>query len=320
MLHGSGVSPGSLSAVSSYPSWPGSRMPGRAWRVASVISAKTVACRPGLFHRICRSKAWNRRALSSRGQAGQDVPGAAAAGRAGSGSAALGVVWARAASWASSLLAFVVELGEPGADPGAHRGGGGVGRGRRGVLRVPRMQEFWRGLDPLEPGGQGGGLGVAVGGGGGVGGGELGGEQVGAAGAEDVLGEEQADDLVQAGFGGLDGAGVAGVVGGVAGVGGVVRALVVHVQAGPRAVGQAGHPAAAVPAPDPAPVGVGPGRGRVGAQAGRRRGWCRARRRCAGRRPRWPGPRWRGGRARGTTATGPGGRGRGGRCGCGCRP
>jgi len=40
--------------------------------MASVISANTVACLAGLFHRTCRSKAWNSSALSW-GQAGQDV-------------------------------------------------------------------------------------------------------------------------------------------------------------------------------------------------------------------------------------------------------
>src|SRR5208282_2657088 len=60
--------------------------------------------------------------------------------------------------------------------------------------------------------------------------------------------------------------GVTGAGGGVPGVSGAVRALVVH-QGALAAVGQAAHPAAAVPAADPAPVGIGPGRGRVGVQA-----------------------------------------------------
>ncbi len=107
------------------------------------------------------------------------------------------------------LLAFGVELGEPGADPAAHRGGGGVGR-VGGEFFEFQDAGVLAGLDPLEPGGQGGGLGVAVGGRGGVGGGELGGEQGGAAGAEDVLSEEQAGDLIQPGLGGLDGAGMTG--------------------------------------------------------------------------------------------------------------
>ena len=102
----------------------------------------------------------------------------------------------------------------------------------------------------------------------GVGGGELGGEQSGAAGAEHVALEEQAGDLIQAGLGGLDGAGMIGVVGDLAGFGGVVRAPVVDVQAGAAGLGQAGHAAAAVPAADPAPVEVGAGRGGMGGQAG----------------------------------------------------
>ncbi len=64
-----------------------------------------------------------------------------------------------------------------------------------------------RGLKLPLLGGQGGGAGVAVRGRGGVGGGDLG----GAAGAEDVPGEEQGDYLIQAGPGGLDGAGWPGL-------------------------------------------------------------------------------------------------------------
>jgi hypothetical protein len=78
----------------------------------------------------------------------------------------------------------VLEFGERFGDPGSHGGRGGVGRE---LLEA----EDLGGVDLLEAGGQGGGLVVAVGGG--VGGGE----QFGAAGAEDVLGEEQAADLVQ---------------------------------------------------------------------------------------------------------------------------
>jgi len=61
MLHGSGLAGIFVgSVIASVPA--GSRMPGRACRVASVISAKKVAWRPGLFHSTCRSKAWNRSA------------------------------------------------------------------------------------------------------------------------------------------------------------------------------------------------------------------------------------------------------------------
>ena len=65
--------------------------------------------------------------LQGRRQAGQDVPGegelveqggVGGAGGGGGQGGELGV----------ELLAFVVEVGEPGADPAAHRGGGGVGR------------------------------------------------------------------------------------------------------------------------------------------------------------------------------------------------
>ena len=111
-------------------------------------------------------------------------------------------------------------------------------------------------------------MGVAVGGRGGVGGGELGGEEVGAAGAEDVVAEEQPGDRIQAGFGGLDGAGVVRAGGGVPRVLGVVRALVVHVGPGGGGVGDAAHPAAAVPAPDPPPVGIRALGGGVAAEPG----------------------------------------------------
>ncbi len=158
------------------------------------------------------------------------------------------------------VLAVGVELGEPGGDPGAHRGGGGVARVGRELFQGEDLGVL-RGVDLLEPGTEGAGAGVAVGCCSGVGGGELGGEQGGAAGAEDVPGEEQGHDLVQAGFGGFDGAGVAGVVGGFAGFGGVMRAPVVDVHVCGGSVGQAAHPAAAVPAADQAPVGVGADRG-----------------------------------------------------------
>jgi hypothetical protein len=122
--------------------------------------------------------------------------------------------------------AFVVQVGEPAADPAAQRGGGGVGW-VGGELFEFEDAGVLGGVDLRQAGADGGGLGVAVGGCGGVGGRELGGEQRLAVRAEDVLAEEQAGDLVQAGFGGFDGAGVIRVGGGVPGVLGVVRALVV---------------------------------------------------------------------------------------------
>jgi hypothetical protein len=55
-----------------------------ALRVASVISANTVACWPGLFHSTCRSKTRNSSAFRCGGQAGQDVPGQRELGGVGS--------------------------------------------------------------------------------------------------------------------------------------------------------------------------------------------------------------------------------------------
>ncbi len=83
-----------------------------------------------------------------------------------------------------------------------------------------------------------------------------------------MLFKEEADDFIQAGLGGLDGARMAGVIGDLPGFGRVVRAPVVQVQARAAGLGQAAHAAAAVPAADPAAVGVGAGRGGVAAQAG----------------------------------------------------
>ena len=201
-----------------------------------------------------------------RGQARQDVPGQRELlqqGRVGGLRSRRG----QGGQLGLELLAFGVELGEPGADPAAQRGGRGAG-GVGGEFFQFQDAGVLAGLDPLEPGLEGGGPGVAFGGGGRVGGGELGGEQGGAAGAEDVLGEEQAGDLVQAGFGGLDGAGMIRVASRLSGLGRVVRAPVVDEQAGAAGLGQAGHAAAAVPAPAAAPVGVDPGRGRMSGQAG----------------------------------------------------
>ena len=85
------------------------------------------------------------------------------------------------------LFALVVEVGEPGADPAAQRGGSGVGR-VGGELFEFEDAGVLGGLDLPEPGADGGGSRVAVGAGGGVGSGELGCEELGAAGAEDVVG------------------------------------------------------------------------------------------------------------------------------------
>jgi hypothetical protein len=90
-----------------------------------------------------------------------------------------------------------VQVGEPGADAGAQRGGGGVGRVGGQFFEFEDLGVL-RGFDPPDAGLDGGDLGVAVGGGLGVGGGELGFEEGGAFGAEDAGGEEPADDLVQA--------------------------------------------------------------------------------------------------------------------------
>ena len=152
------------------------------------------------------SNAASSRALRSGGQAGQDVPGQGQLVEQG-GVGGLGGDGGQGVELGLELLAFVVELGEPVADAGAHGGGGGVG-GVGGEFFLGQDLGFLRGLVLPDLGRQGGGLGVAVGGRGGVGGGELGGEQLGAAGAEDVVAEEQAGDRVQGGLGGLDRAGV----------------------------------------------------------------------------------------------------------------
>jgi hypothetical protein len=102
-------------------------------------------------------------------------------------------------------LLALVELGEPVGDPGPHGRGGGVGRVGGDLFQAEDLGVL-RGVELLEPGGQGRGLGVAVGLGRLVGSGQLGGKQLGAVGAEDVLSEEQAGDLVQPRLRGLDGA------------------------------------------------------------------------------------------------------------------
>jgi len=93
------------------------------------------------------------------------------------------------------LLAFVVQVGEAGADPGAHGGGGGVGRVGGELFEFEDLGVL-RGLDPLDAGLEPGGLGITVGGGVSVSGRELGGQQLRAAGSEDAGGEEPSHDLV----------------------------------------------------------------------------------------------------------------------------
>ena len=114
------------------------------------------------------------------------------------------------------LFALLVELDEPFGDPRAHGGRCGVGGVGRELFEAEDLGVL-RGVDLLEPGSQGGGLVVTVGGR--VGGGEPGGEQLGLLGAEDVLGEEQADDLVQPPLRAFDRAGMIRVAGGVGGTG-----------------------------------------------------------------------------------------------------
>jgi hypothetical protein len=120
------------------------------------------------------------------GQAGQDVPGQRqllqqrGVGGFGGGDGQGGEP-------GLGLLTVGVQFGEPGGDAGAHRGRGGVVR-VGGELFQGQDLGVLRGLELLEPGLEGRCLGVAVRGGGG----ELGGEQGGAAGTEDVGGEEQA--------------------------------------------------------------------------------------------------------------------------------
>ena len=158
-------------------------------------------------------------------QAGPDVPGQRELIEQG-GVGSFGGGLLQGVELGLGLLALVVELGEPFGNAGPHGGRRGVGR-IRGELFEAEDLGVLRGAELLELGLKGGGAGVTLGGGVLVSGGQLGGEQFAAVGAEDVIGEEQADDLVQPGLGGPDGAGVAGVVCGVLGPGRVVRAVVV---------------------------------------------------------------------------------------------
>ena len=91
-----------------------------------MISAWTVACWPSLFQSTSMSKAASRRAQCGR-QIGQDVAGEGELveqGGVGGGRCRL----VEGFELGFDLFAFVVEVGEAGADAGAHGGGGGVGR------------------------------------------------------------------------------------------------------------------------------------------------------------------------------------------------
>ena len=153
-------------------------MPGWEWRVFSVISMNTVACGrvvPEDFQIECGEQAGFERGRE-RGQdvAGEREPvdqGGVGGGRGGG---------LQGLALGSELLAFVVEVGEPGTDPGAH---GGVGRVSGQLLQLEELGVLG-GVDLPDAGGEGGDLLVALGGGVGVGGRELGGQQPGAFGSE----------------------------------------------------------------------------------------------------------------------------------------
>ncbi len=159
-----------------------------------MISTNTVACWPGLFHRISRPNAANRRALRAGGRPGRRSPSngswSSRAGCGGRGGLVQGL------KLGFDLLAFVVEVGEAGADAGAHGGGCGVG-GVGGERFEFEDLGVLRGLDPLDAGLEPGGLGIAVGYGVGVGGGEPGGQEFRPAGSEDTVSEELSHDLVE---------------------------------------------------------------------------------------------------------------------------
>lgn len=155
-------------------------------------------------------------------QAGQDVPGQRQLIEQG-GVGGLRGRRLEGVELGLGLFAVVVELAEPVGDPGPHGGRGGVGRVGGELFQAEDLRVLCR-VELLDAGRQCGGLGIPVGLGLGVGGGQLSGQQLRAMRAEDVLGEEQAGDLVPLLLGGLDAAGMIGVAGGVAGVGGTVRA------------------------------------------------------------------------------------------------
>ena len=77
-------------------------------------------------------------------------------GRVGGGGRGLG----QGRELGFELFAFPVEVGDPGADPGAHRGGRGVGRVGGQLFEFEDLGVL-RGLDPPDPGLQLRGLGIA---------------------------------------------------------------------------------------------------------------------------------------------------------------
>jgi hypothetical protein len=111
-------------------------------------------------------------ALEPVGQARQDVPGQRQLIQQG-GIGGLGSGDGEGVELGLEVLAFGVELAEPGADPAPHRGGRGVGRVGGELLEFEDAGVL-PGTDLLDPGSQGGGLGVPVRAGLSIGGGELG--------------------------------------------------------------------------------------------------------------------------------------------------
>ena len=92
-----------------------------------MTSANTVAWLAGLVPQDFQVERGEQAGFEGRGQAGQDVPGErelVQQGGVGGGGGGLG----QGLKLGFDLLAFVVEVGEAGADAGAHGGGGGVGR------------------------------------------------------------------------------------------------------------------------------------------------------------------------------------------------
>jgi hypothetical protein len=225
-------------------------MSGMAWKVVSVISTQTVACRSEGFQLIFQVERLEQHGFVLGGEPGQRVAGqgklvqeAEVGGLGGGG--------LQGVELGLELVGFGAELGEPAVDPGAHLGGA-----VRVVGEVLEGEDlgFLAGLVLFELQEQGGAGGVAAGLTVGVGGGELGGDEGGAAGAEDVGVEELTDDAVQDVFGSLDGGRVAECGGGLPGVVRVVGAPVVD-GGDAGGVAAAGH-AAAFLAPAPGPVGV----------------------------------------------------------------
>jgi len=149
-------------------------------------------------------------------EAGQDVPGQ----RELVQQAGVGGGWGgpgQSLELGLQSFAFFVQFGETGADAGPVGLPGRVGGVGGEVFEFEDLGVL-RGLDPGDPGVERGFAVLQVGCGLGVGGGEPGGEQGSPFESEHAGGEEPADDLVEEGFGGLDGAGVVvGVVGGVLG-------------------------------------------------------------------------------------------------------